>query len=782
MRKPFRGGRAVVILLAALLALPMAFGNSSALGAPDDPNQIAVDYVRAHAAELGLTPDDIAEIRVTDSYQSDHNRVTHVYLRQQRGGIDVAQANMSLNIDREGNVLFVGNRFVNLPPPSGTVALTAPEAAVDAADELGLETTKDIRVLESPRGVQRKTEVSSGGVSTRTIPAKLVYQLVDGDLRLAWNVSIEEVDGDHYWDASVDAETGELLAKVDLVDHDDVQATGAVIAPAGRAADATIPDAAARNPNKASYRVFELPFESPLDGARTLVKDPATKSASPFGWHDIDGDKGAEYTVTRGNNVHAYTDHDNDGVPDPGSDPDGGPELEFDFPIDFTQHPHTYSDAAVTNLFYWNNIIHDVFYEYGFTEEAGNFQVNNYGNDGLGGDDVRGEAQDGGGLNNANFSTPVDGLRPRMQMYLWQFARPNVVTIDPPSSAAGTYEASGAAFGPEFSTEGVSGDIVLVDDGVGTTTDACEPLVGFPSGSIALLDRGICNFTVKVKNAQDAGATAALVANNIAGNPGAMGGADPTITIPSAMVSLDAGNTIKAGLPATGNIARDPEVGVMRDGDLDAGIITHEYGHGISNRLTAGPSTVGCLGNQEQMGEGWSDYLAVALTGRSTDDRESRGVGNYALFNESRNSQGIRPTAYSTNTSINPSTYDDVKTLAVPHGVGYVWATMLWEMHWNLIDEHGFKNDVYKRWTTGGNNLAIQLVTDGMKFQPCRPGFVDGRDAILAADQALTDGDNQCLIWSAFAKRGLGFSADQGSSESRSDGTEAFDTHPDCAP
>lgn len=770
-----------MILLAALLALPVAFGNTTAVGAADDPAQIAIDYVRANAAGWGLTPEDVAEIRVTDEYESDHNRVTHVYLRQQRGGIDVAQANMSVNIDRKGNVVFVGNRFVNLPPPTGTAALTAPEAASSAAQELGLETTKDIRVLESPRGVQRRTEVSNGGVSTRAIPARLVYQMVDGDLRLAWNVSIEETSGQHYWDANIDAETGELLAKVDLVDHDDIRATAAAIAPASAPEVAAASAARARG-RKASYRVFELPLESPLDGPRTLVKEPATQSASPYGWHDIDGAQGAEYTVTRGNNVHAYTDHDNDGVPDPGSDPDGGPELEFDFPIDFTQHPHTYSDAAVANLFYWNNINHDVLYEYGFTEEAGNFQVNNYGEGGLGGDDVRAEAQDGGGLNNANFSTPVDGLRPRMQMYLWQFARPNVVTIDPPSSAAGTYQASGAAFGPEFSTVGVSGDIELVNDGVGSTADACEPLVGFPAGSIALLDRGTCNFTVKVKNAQDAGAPAALVANNVGGNPGAMGGADPTITIPSAMVSLDAGNTIKAGLPATGNIARDPEVGVMRDGDFDAGIVAHEFGHGVSNRLTGGPSTVGCLGNQEQMGEGWSDFLAVALTARASDDRESRGVGNYALYNESRNSQGIRPTAYSTNMSINPSTYDDVKTLAVPHGVGYVWATMLWELHWNLIDEYGFKNDIYRTWQTGGNNLALQLVMDGMKFQPCRPGFVDGRNAILAADQALTDGENQCLIWSAFAKRGLGFSAIQGSSESRADGTEAFDTHPSCTP
>ena len=56
-------------------------------------------------------------------------------------------------------------------------------------------------------------------------------------------------------------------------------------------------------------------------------------------------------------------------------------------------------------------------------------------------------------------------------------------------------------------------------------------------------------------------------------------------------------------------------------------------------------------------------------------------------------------------------------TLTIPHGVGYVWASMLWEMNWNLIDEHGFNPDIYDAWDTGGNNLALQLVMDGMKFQ-----------------------------------------------------------------
>jgi extracellular elastinolytic metalloproteinase len=67
-----------------------------------------------------------------------------------------------------------------------------------------------------------------------------------------------------------------------------------------------------------------------------------------------------------------------------------------------------------------------------------------------------------------------------------------------------------------------------------------------------------------------------------------------------------------------------------------------------------------------------------------------------------------------------------------------------------------------------------------MKFQRCSPGFVDGRDAILDADLALTGGDNQCAIWEGFAKRGLGFSAEQRSSKKTADGTAAFDLPAEC--
>ena len=174
------------------------------------------------------------------------------------------------------------------------------------------------------------------------------------------------------------------------------------------------------------------------------------------------------------------------------------------------------------------------------------------------------------------------------------------------------------------------------------------------------------------------------------------------------------------------------------------------------------------------MGEGWSDWFGLMLTMKEGDQgTDARGIGTY-LFGQGAGGAGIRTHRYSTNMSVNPHTYNSIKTEAAPHGVGSVWAVMLWDMTWDLIDQYGFDEDIYNG--TGGNNIALDLVIEALKLQPCSPGFVDGRDAILQADQLLYGGANQCLIWDAFARRGLGYSASQGSSGSKTDGTEAFDT------
>lgn len=629
--------------------------------AAGDPLDIALDYIRQNRKELGLTEADLADIVVKDRYTSPEMGVTHLYLRQRLNGIEVFNGDININITSAGQVLNLGNRFVS--DLQGSVNTTTPtisaaDAVGRAAQHLNLTLTTPLVPQRNIGGPDREVIFNDGGISQDDIPVKLMYQPGVKETRLVWNLILNLRSDDNWWNVRVDAETGQVLEQNDWIAHDTWAPVGAVQPPtitspaeAGSAQPELILPQLVVN-DGSSYQVYPMPVESPnhtssvppADG-RTIVNTPADATASPFGWHDTNGASGAEFTTTQGNNVHAYTDVNDDNAVDLNSSPNGGAGLDFAFPITLSQPPSTYRPAVVTNLFYWNNIIHDVFYRYGFNEAAGNFQQNNYGRGGQGKDYLLAEAQDGadvGKRNNANFGTPPDGGNPRMQMFVWNTTNPEV------------------------------------------------------------------------------------------------------------------------------------------DGDLDAGIIVHEYGHGVSTRLTGGPSNANCLFNSEQMGEGWSDWLALALTARPGDSGPvGRGVGTYA-FGQPTTGVGIRTFPYSIDMNVNPQTYNSIKGMTDEHDVGAVWAAMLWEVYWKLVESEGFNTNFYGASTSGGNNLAMQLVLDGMKLQPCSPGFVDGRNAILAADQALTGGVNQCLLWEAFAKRGLGYSASQGSSDNVEDGSQAFDRPPSC--
>ncbi|HSH02645.1 MAG TPA: M36 family metallopeptidase [Anaerolineae bacterium] len=655
------GGSALVMLFLALFmmgnttasatkAVPVARETVQDNGYLTGPNRgraldIAMRYLDENREAYGLSIKDIANLEVDDIYRSS-NGVTHIFLQQRYRGIEVYNGIININVAEDGSIMNVGNRFaprISEATTSKNAGLTANQAVRSAANHLGLTiNNKGLEVRQSAMGDAQSQVFSPAGIARQDITAELVYlPLEDGSVRLAWNVEIYELAREDWWFLRVDAETGAVLDKSNLVIHDNFGAPAAATNDMVQQEAAPQEAAATNNAvnDGSSYNVLALPAESLSHGGRSIVSNPADATASPYGWHDTNGANGAEYTYTRGNNAYAYEDGNNSNSA--GFTPNGGSGLDFDFTLNLSQHPDNYEAAAVTNLFYMSNVIHDIMYQYGFDEASGNFQENNYGRGGSGSDSVNAEAQDGGGTNNANFATPPDGSNPRMQMYLWSTTNP------------------------------------------------------------------------------------------------------------------------------------------YRDGDFDNGIIIHEYGHGISTRLTGGRNNSSCLNNAEQGGEGWSDYFGLVLTteaGAAGTDR--RGIGTYAL-GQPTSGDGIRDYPYSTSMSIDPRTYNEIKTAAVPHGVGSTWAAMLWEMHWALIDVHGYDADLYTG--TGGNNIAMQLVIDGLKLQPCSPGFVDARDAILLADQNNNGGANQCVIWEAFAKRGLGYSATQGSSGSRSDGSEAFDLPSACS-
>ena len=209
-----------------------------------------------------------------------------------------------------------------------------------------------------------------------------------------------------------------------------------------------------------------------------------------------------------------------------------------------------------------------------------------------------------------------------------------------------------------------------------------------------------------------------------------------------------------------------------RDIALDSTVVVHEYTHGISNRLTGGPANANALLSIQSggMGEGWSDWLGMLLTIDPGETRNTpRPVGDWNFPG------GIRRQPYSFDMAINPLTLDDFNG-GFPnnevHNSGEIWASALWDLSWLLIDKYGFDNDWYNG--DGGNNLVMQLVLDGMKLQPANPSFLEARDAIIAADVALTGGVNYTEIWTAFARRGMGLFADDGASAAASVVVESF--------
>jgi len=745
-------------------------------------------YLSNNHAELGLQPQDVGEFSVNSQSFSKSMNLNNVYVNQMYQGIEVFNSTSSIAI-KNGNVVNANISFTeNLAQKVNTTtpSISAAAAISSAVSALNAGSLSNLVLLETVGN--NEFVFSNGSVSLENIPVKLVYQTTENNtLRLAWDLSIYLLDATHYYSVRMDAVSGTLLNTVDWVVSCNINDAGHIHFSKKEeksilfANEASVSMSAAGG---AQYRVFPIPAESPNHGPEALVPDPANAIASPFGWHDTDGAAGHEFTTTQGNNVHAYEDQSNSNS---GTSPDGGATLDFDFPFDLNMEPSAYVEAATTNLFYMNNILHDVLYQYGFDEESGNFQENNYGNGGNGSDSVNAEAQDGGGTNNANFGTPPDGSNPRMQMYLWDSA-PGELLIINNGPLAGGYIAIEAGFGGPLTTTPVTEDTaVVVDDGTGDPQDACDNITngGDLSGKIAIIRRGDCEFGFKVLAAETEGAIAVIMVNNVPGAPIVMGAGvnGGSVTIPSVMVSDVDGDAMIAEVLGGGtmnaSMALPASTGPMLDGDLDNGIIAHEYGHGVSNRLTGGPGTTGCLSNTEQMGEGWSDYIALMLTMEPGDAGEDiRGIGTYAT-GQPTSGNGIRTFPYTTDMAVNTHTYDDIKTESVPHGVGSVWCAMLWEMTWDLIDENGGTiGDIYTG--TSGNNMALQLVLDAMKLQPCSPGFIAGRDAILAADVAANGGANECLIWNAFARRGLGLSADGGSTGSVTDGTEAFDVPVGC--
>lgn len=372
----------------------------------------------------------------------------------------------------------------------------------------------------------------------------------------------------------------------------------------------------------ATYLVYPWGVNDPSEGSRAAVASPWDLDDSEFTWL---GDGTSTYDTTRGNNGVAQV-NPSGSTSSTAWQTNYRPEsaarnFSYAYAASLTP-PAVYRDASVAQLFYTANMYHDLLYELGFTEAAGNFEADNNGQGGAGGDFVILNAQDGAGTNNADFSTPPDGQQARMRMYIWTESTPH------------------------------------------------------------------------------------------------------------------------------------------RDCAFEAGVVIHEYTHGLSTRLTGGPANSGCLSGTESggMGEGWGDFMATAVRLKAADTAATDYVMGAWVYDDAA---GIRAYPFSTSLATNPYTYASANALDEVHAIGTIWATVLYELLWALVGKHGL-SVAYKPTfdaagvPTDGKFLAMKLVTDAMALQPCGPNMVQARDAIVDADAALTGGANACEIWTAFAKRGLG--------------------------
>ncbi|WP_394829735.1 M36 family metallopeptidase [Pendulispora albinea] len=505
-------------------------------------------------------------------------------------------------------------------------------------------------------------------------------------------------------------------------------------------------------------------------------------------------------TVTSGNNVHAYSDrndtHESDAGVAVGDGFEPGVDIEadltdvaqraFDRTYDPAAEPESSANqikAAVTQLFYVTNWLHDYWYDSGFDEAAGVAQMDNFGRGGVAGDPMLAEAQDGaqfGLANNANMSTRTDGKSPRMQMYVWNPAIKRNLTTNPPIAFDEGWGAARSFGAQSFDVQPAGREIVLANDGSANPTWAC----GRPTnvaGKIAVIDRGgaeaTCSIPKKLQNAKLGGALGALFVNDtltgaqvLSSMPTDAEKAD-LAGFPILTLSQKNGAELKAklaqGTVTAARMFRDVE-SPKHDGTIDNSIVAHEWGHYFHHRLVVCGSP-SCGG----MSEGWGDFNALFMSVRANDALEEAAfpAAQYATAGsapEGSNYYGIRRAPYSTSFAKNPFTFKHVsKKAALPataplaitsvdmselHNVGEVWAETLFEAYAGFLQAATGTFEEKKR-------RFSKYIVAGMKLTPVEPTFTEQRDAILTAVLAGGSPSEFEAVAGGFRKRGLGTGA-----------------------
>ncbi|KAJ3232208.1 ammonium transporter [Chytriomyces hyalinus] len=390
---------------AAPIDLGFSFPNLSARdGTSASIESVSAAATDALAKSLSIGKD---QLQVSHAHTSTVSGIHHIHFVQVLKGIPVSNAVANVNITPDGQVLSVYQSFVTEKNATASFAasaaapaepITADVAVLKFAASKGLKTTDKLTVTKDGD----KFIVKGASFAQQEIRASQKFYQKGSDLALCWDLSVDF--GNKWQNAFVNAETGEVVAVNNWTsDFSD-----------------------------ATYKVTPQ-FQQAPSGSLATIKSPWNLDASPNGWHVVGGQ---ERNDLLGNNVAAASnpygsDEQSDdqviNLPRPSSE-----SLTFSYQWNEARGAMdpTNINTAVTNMFVAANTAHDLFYNYGFTENAANFQFDNMGKGGAENDGVIATSQDAFNTdpearNNANFATPPDGQNGRMRMYVFDTARPS---------------------------------------------------------------------------------------------------------------------------------------------------------------------------------------------------------------------------------------------------------------------------------------------------------------------------------------------------------------------
>ena len=351
---------------------------------------ITKSHIEQNKAKYNLSDSDISEFRIIKNNVSSVSGVHHIHGIQQHNGIDIDQANFSMHL-KDGKVFRYNNNFVSnlndkIKDSPNSSSNTAISVLQNVLYDLGLKNHGTISIINDKSNSNIMLNVEGGSI--KDVTARLFYYKNAKDkIILTWHFTIRQLNHEDSWNVIVEVSSNKILQKWDLAlkcsdanhdhNHKELSTYGPILENNESVEEVTN----YLMPLNQSYEVFAHPIESPNDAnaVRTIEENPFNVNASPDGWHHIVGE--GDFFTTKGNNIDAYS-HGNINLrPN---------EADFNF-VDYPFY-NTYSviadRAAVTNAFYWANLCHDIFYEYGFDEAAGNFQQHNYTPFGAGGDAI----------------------------------------------------------------------------------------------------------------------------------------------------------------------------------------------------------------------------------------------------------------------------------------------------------------------------------------------------------------------------------------------------------